>query len=186
MEDFIIAALSHRLNLCRAANPVSDLKAETVDLRKAYKLLPICLDSLNDSFLCVREPSSGKPQIFNCKVLPFGARAAVTGFCRASHAVWFIGATLMSIHWSVYLDDFMVVEDACLAKHTNFIIFDGLFSLLAWETSREKGCAFDLSPIARALGVVFDMSDTRLLSIVLNSPYRCKEIVPSLKWLGDG
>ena len=162
--DFIIAALSHRLNLCRAASRVPDLKAKTVDLRKAFKQLPISLDSLND----------GKPQIFNCKVLPFGARAAVTGFCRASHAVWFIGATLMSIHWSVYFDDFMVVEDACLAKHTNFII-DGLFSLLGWETSKEKGCAFD--PIARALGVVFDMSDTKLLSIkVLNSPHRYKEI----------
>ena len=80
----------------------------------------------------------------------------------------------LSIHWSVYFDDFMVVEDACLAKHTNFII-DGLFSLLGWETSKEKGCAFD--PIARALGVVFDMSDTKLLSIkVLNAPHRCKEI----------
>ena len=172
--DFIIAALSHRLNLCRDANRVPDLKAKTVDLRKAYKQLPISLASLNDSFLCVKEPSSGKPQIFNCKVLPFGARAAVTGFCRASHAVWFVGTTLMSIHWSVYFDDFMVVEDACLAKHTNFII-DGLFSLLGWETSKEKGCAFD--HIARALGVVFDMSDTKLLSIkVLNSPHRCREI----------
>ncbi len=151
--DFIIAALSHRLNLCRAAHRVPDLRAKTVDLRKAYKQLPISLDSLNDSFLCVKEPSSGKPLIFNCKVLPFGARAAVTGFCRASHAVWFVRTTLMSIHWSVYFDDFMVIEDACLAKHTNFII-DGLFSLLGWETSKEKGCAFD--SIARARGVVFD------------------------------
>ena len=80
----------------------------------------------------------------------------------------------MSIHWSVYFDDFMVIEDECLARHTNFII-DGLFSLLGWETSKEKGCAFD--SIARALGVVFDMSDTKLLSVkVLNSPHRCKEI----------
>ena len=75
--DFIIAALSHRLNLCRAANRAPDLRAKTVDLRKAYKQLPISLDSLNDSFLCVKEPSSGKPLIFNCRVLPFGARAAV-------------------------------------------------------------------------------------------------------------
>ena len=172
--DFILAALSHRLNLCRAANRVPDLRAKTVDLRKAYKQLPISLDSLNDSFLCVKEPSSGKPLVFNCKVLPFGARAAVTGFCRASHAVWFVGTTLMSIHWSVYFDDFMVIEDECLSRHTNFII-DGLFSLLGWETSKEKGCAFD--SIARALGVVFDMSDTKMLSVkVLNSPHRCKEI----------
>ena len=172
--DFILAALSHRLNLCRAASRVPDLRAKTVDLRKAYKQLPISLDSLNDSFLCVKEPSSGKPLVFNCKVLPFGARAAVTGFCRASHAVWFVGTALMSIHWSVYFDDFMVIEDECLSRHTNFII-DGLFSLLGCETSKEKGCAFD--SIARALGVVFDMSDTKMLSVkVLNSPHRCKEI----------
>ena len=67
--DFIIAGLSHRLNLCRSMNCLSDLKAKTVDLRKAYKQLPISLESLNDSLLCVREPSSGKPQIFNCRHL---------------------------------------------------------------------------------------------------------------------
>ena len=50
-----------------------------------------------------------------------------------------------------------------------------LFSLLGWETCSEKGGAFDA--IARALGVVFDLADTKLLKIrVLNSPHRCKEI----------
>ena len=122
---------------CKPCSRVPDLKAKIVDLQKAYKQLLISLDSLTDSFLCVKEPSSSELLIFNCKVLPFGARAVVTDFCRASHAVWFIGTTLMSIHWSVYFDDFMVVEDACLAKHTNFLL-DGLFSPLGWKTSRRK------------------------------------------------
>lgn len=172
--DFIIAGLAYRLRLCRNKGVTHDLQAKTVDLRKAYKQLPISVESLNDSFLCVKEPDSGKPRIYNCKTLPFGARAAVTGFCRTSHAIWFVGVALMFLHWSVYFDDFMVVEDLSLSKHTNFIV-DGLFSLLGWETSSEKGGAFD--SIARALGVVFDLADTKLLTVkVLNSSHRCKEI----------
>lgn len=183
--DFIIAGLAYRLRLRRKRGVSHDLKAKTVDLRKAYKQLPISLQSLNDAYLCVQDPDSGKPQIFSCRTLPFGARAAVTGFCRTSHAIWFVGVVLMSLHWSVYFDDFMVVEDSCLARHTNFIV-DGLFALLGWETSSEKGGDFDA--IARALGVVFDLADTKHLKIrVLNSLHRCKEIGEHInRILGSG
>ncbi len=89
--DFIIAGVMHRLDLCRKGGVSHNLLTKTVDLRRPYKQLPVSVASLEDSYLCVKNPSSGEPQIFHCRVLPFGARAAVTGFCRTSHAIWHLG-----------------------------------------------------------------------------------------------
>jgi hypothetical protein len=42
-------------------------------------------------------------------VLPFGARAAVMGFCRTSYAIGRIGVVVFNLHWTVYFDDFFLV-----------------------------------------------------------------------------
>lgn len=66
------------------------------------------------------------------------------------------------------------MESQELSRHTSFII-DNLFSALGWATSSEKNSKF--SSLARALGVVFDLADTRLLKVtVSNSEHRGKEI----------
>ncbi len=104
----------------------------------------------------------------------FGAKAAVTGFCRSSFAIWSIGVSLFKIHWSCYFDDFFAIEKKELARHTSFII-DSLFSALGWSTSAEKNS--DFSSLARALGVVINLSDTHLLRVsVSNSELRGKDI----------
>ena len=172
--DFIVASISERIKKLQAMGLPSDLVAKTVDLRKAYKRLPIDLDSLDDSYLCVKIPGEKKFEIYQCVVLPFLARAAVTGFCRSSFAIWSIGVSLFRIHWSCYFDDFFAVEKKELARHTSFII-DSLFSALGWSTSTEKNS--DFSSLARALGVVINLSDTHLLRVsVSNSEHRGKDI----------
>ena len=172
--DFIVSGIAHRMDLCRTSGISPDLLTKTVDLRKAYKQLPVSEASLEDSYLCVKDPVNGDPKLFQCRVLPFGARAAVAGFCRTSHAIWYIGTSILLLHWSVYFDDFVIVEDARSAKHCECIV-NGLFSLLGWETSEEKGGTFESS--AKALGVIFDLADSRLLKVrVCNSPNRCREI----------
>ena len=172
--DFIVSGIGHRMDLCRTSGISPDLLTKTVDLRKAYKQLPVSEASLEDSYLCGKDPVSGDPKLFQCRVLPFGARAAVAGFCRTSHAIWYVGTSILLLHWSVYFDDFVIVEDARPAKHCECIV-NGFFSLLGWETSEEKGGTFESS--AKALGVIFDLADSRLLKVrVCNSPNRCREI----------
>eukprot|EP00435_Cladocopium_sp_Y103_P066237 s1265_g28.t1 len=60
--------------------PKDVLVCKTIDLRKAYKNLPISESALNDAFICVLSPETGEPEAFQTLVLPFGARAAVMGF----------------------------------------------------------------------------------------------------------
>ena len=172
--DFIVASICERIKKLQVLGLPSNLVAKTVDLRKAYKQLPIDLKSLDDSYLCVRVPGEKRFEIYQCVVLPFGARAAVTGFCRSSFAIWSIGVSLFKIHWSCYFDDFFAIEKKELARHTSFII-DSLFSALGWSTSVEKNS--DFSSLARALGVVINLADTHLLRVsVSNSEHRGKDI----------
>ena len=183
--DFIVASIKYRLSkahsYCEGAG--SRLLAKAIDLRKAYKQLPVSACSLEDSFLGVINPSSNKFEVYRCNVLPFGARAAVNGFCRTSHAMWHVGLILLSLHWTCYFDDFVIIESEELTKHTTFIA-NSFFAMLGWETSDEKGGVF--ASMARALGVVFDLSDFIHLKVhVCNSESRCKELSASIQGILD-
>ena len=62
------------------------LLARAIDLRKAYKQLPLDSASLPHACICVYCPQTGKPEIYMGRVLPFGSRAAVVAFRRTSRA----------------------------------------------------------------------------------------------------
>jgi len=90
-------------------------------LRKAYKQLPLSEAALRDGNLAVLNPGTGKPEAFKCYVLPFGARAAVQAFCRCSHALWFAGVVLFGLHWTCYFDDFLIIEEKEICRHTSMV-----------------------------------------------------------------
>lgn len=173
--DFILAGVAYRMGQMRSSGfGVSELWAKTMDLRKAYKQLLINAESLHNLYLCVKVPLEQRVELYRCKVLPFGARAAVSGFCRTSHAIWAIGTSLFKLHWSCYFDNYFVVEKFSLKRHTSFIV-DNLLCLLGWKTSLEKSAEFSL--LARALGVILDFGETHLFSMVVcNSEQRCLNI----------
>eukprot|EP00435_Cladocopium_sp_Y103_P025259 s2284_g6.t1 len=110
--DQICAALVKRMRL----RSRESLVCKTIDLRKAYKNLPLSEPALKDSYICVLSPSTGVPEAFQTLVLPFGARAAVMGFCRASYSVWRIGVILFNLHWTVYFDDYFLVAEVQESK----------------------------------------------------------------------
>ena len=150
--DTIASRVVQRLKLCGAKGKVPNLVAKAVDLRKAYKQLAVSSDALTtDSYLCVLNPEMSQPEAFNCRVLPFGARAAVQAFCRAAHSIWYLGVKFLKLRWGVYFDDFFVIEDEKQSKHTGLIVM-ALFNLLGWGVSEEKDAGF-LS-VARVLGVL--------------------------------
>ena len=97
--DFIVSGIGHRMDLCRTSGISPDLLTKTVDLRKAYKQLPVSEASLEDSYLCGKDPVSGDPKLFQCRVLPFGARAAVAGFCRTSRMLSCKDGSLHDVSW---------------------------------------------------------------------------------------
>ena len=172
--DQICAALVKRMRI----QPGCDLVCKTIDLRKAYKNLPISESALDDAYIAVYSPESGVPLAFQTKVLPFGARAAVMGFCRTSYAIWRIGVVVFGLHWTVYFDDYFLVAEIHESKHVD-MAQQLLFMILNWKTSDEKEGGF--SHLARILGVQIDMADSRLgAAVVSNVESRVRELVSSI------
>eukprot|EP00435_Cladocopium_sp_Y103_P052177 s900_g16.t1 len=168
--DQICAALVKRMQL----RPEGSLVCKTIDLRKAYKNLPISEAALRDAYICVLSPTSGQPEAFQTMVLPFGARAAVMGFCRASYAIWRIGVIVFNLHWTVYFDDYFLVAAVHEAKHID-LAQKLLFQLTGWQTSDEKEGGF--GSISRILGVQIDLSEVHLGTItVSNVESRVREL----------
>ena len=172
--DTIVAGICRRIQARPSPSEPEDLTACTIDLRKAYKQLPVSEASLNDCFLCVHDPSQNAPAVYRTRVLPFGARAAVNGFCRCSLALFHLGVSLLQLHWSCYFDDFFLVAAAEESEHIHFIQ-SGFFSLLGWATSSEKDSGFNC--LARVLGVCVSFSEIRLgFVVVLNTEHRKRDL----------
>ena len=169
--DQICAALVRRMQ----TRPSDQLVCKTIDLRKAYKNLPISEDALQDAYIAVFSPSDGVPQAFQSLVLPFGARAAVMGFCRTSYAIWRIGVVIFGLHWTVYFDDYFLVAEIHQAKHVD-MAQQLLFMILGWETSDEKEGGFN--HISRILGVQINLADAHLgAAVISNVESRVRELV---------
>ena len=170
--DMILAALALRHRLCGDERLVGN----AIDLRKAYKNLPVSHEALNDSYICVYSPERRQPEAFQSQVLPF--RAAVMGFCRVSHALWRMGVKLFRLHWTVFFDDFYLIASDQESRHVE-LTQQAFFKLVGWEVSSEKEAQF--GAIARILGVQIDLSESLLGSFtVCNVESRVKELVNTI------
>ena len=172
--DTILAGIMLRSRLHRKRGGTGKFLARTIDLRKAYKQLPLSLEALPDAYICVWNPWQSRAELFQSLVLPFGAKPAVQGFCRTSAAVWFLGTHLFRFHWSVYFYDFVLVGHEVECNHLDQMQA-GFFALLGWETSAEKDAGFSMT--ARALGVEICLAESHLgLARVQNSEARKRDI----------
>ncbi|CAE7798699.1 unnamed protein product, partial [Symbiodinium microadriaticum] len=143
-----------------------------IDLLKAYKQLGLSEDALQDGFLCVPNPVTGKPCVHMCHVLPFGAAASVAAFCRSTMSLWYLGCATLLVHWTVFYDDFIVVNEAASAKHCELVLRN-LWSLLGWSVAQDKETEFDY--FARALGIKICFHSEQLF-VVENTPERKAEL----------
>ena len=176
--DCIVAGLIHRSRQARALGVREILKAKTIDLCKAYKQLPLSEKALHDSWICVLNPETKQPEAFRSRVLPFGSRPSVVGFCRTSHCLWFLGVHLFRLHWTCYFDDYVLVACEQELEHLN-LIQSGFFSMMGWNISAEKEGGFQA--IARALGVEINLSDFAAgLFKVCNTAARQRELAASI------
>ncbi|CAE7252362.1 unnamed protein product [Symbiodinium pilosum] len=183
--DVILAGLVFRARKTKLAGLSESLVAKTVDLRKAYKQLPLSESARDDAFLSVWCPSEKTVHIFQSLVLPFGSRPSVQGFYRSSHCLWHIGAKLLDLHWSLFYDDYVVVSCATEAPHLTMVL-DSFFDLTQWHTSKDKETPFNA--VARALGVEISLADSRAgLFRVCNTQSRKAELAANIaSMISDG
>ena len=66
--DMILAALAMRARKCGSEK----LFGKAIDLRKAYKNLPLSESALDDAYIYVFSPEANQPVAFQSQVLPFG------------------------------------------------------------------------------------------------------------------
>ncbi|CAE7799792.1 unnamed protein product [Symbiodinium sp. CCMP2592] len=153
--NIIVAGILKRCRSLRKSGRDARLLLRTIDLRKAYKQLPLS------------------------ERLPFGAKPSVQGFCRASGAIWAVGQALLHIHWSVFFDDYVVVASPEEKGHLDLVL-RSYFALIGWETSDEKDAGF--KSVAKALGVEFSLDEIHLgLLRVQNTEARKRELVSTIE-----
>ena len=148
-----------------------------MDLKAAYKQLPIKPEHRKICVVTVRDPADGLPKGFPCRVLPFGATASVGHFNRTS-------AVLQRIMWELllmatnYYDDYPVVEVEGLASNADSAIRAFLQYLgFVWSADKDK----PFSAVADMLGVRVDSSAIGMDKVlVCNKPERSRDLADSV------
>ena len=146
---------------------------KTVDLKAAYKQLPL---SPLDHRLCVvsvRRPLDRQVVGYVSKTLPFGAAASVTAFNRVARLLQRIlqEARIMA---SNYFDDYPILEMTALASSCDKTVHN-ILSLLGFEWASDK--EEDFAQSASLLGVTLDLTDPALGHVkVANREEKCAEV----------
>jgi len=87
--------------------------------------------------LALKNPTSGKVEFFLTRALPFGARAAVHGFNRASRALNHIVHEFGGVTTGTYFDDFPTVAPKILARKM-YSRMVRLMTLLGWKLKKKN------------------------------------------------
>ncbi|CAE7493853.1 unnamed protein product [Symbiodinium natans] len=114
------------------------LLGKTIDLKSAYRQLPLSEEALNMAYVAVKDPNSGEVRFFRLRLLclPFGAVAAVHAFIRVSLAICHIGNTFWHLPWSSFYDDFTLLSTRQLATSAEASACF-LLDLLGFEFDRD-------------------------------------------------
>lgn len=132
-------------------------KASCIDLKAAYKQLPLHEDNQKDSVVTLWNPTEKNVECFVMKVLPFGAAASVHHFLRVSNFLQAVGR-YMGLIWSAFFDDFVVLSHVMHESSTMATALS-LFDLLGFQYSKDKLQPF--SDKTEMLGVELDLTDVK-------------------------
>ena len=154
-----------------------DLKVSTIDLKSAYKQLPLSPCEYNKTVVCLKNPGSRETACFIMHTLPFGALASVYHFLRASFLLHALGCHL-GIAWGAFFDDFPMASHSAVASSTQATV-RALLSLTGFEFADDKCPPFHSE--VEALGVVLDVSKScQGIIQVKNKQSRIDELKPIL------
>eukprot|EP00971_Amphidinium_carterae_P003984 79294-Amphidinium_carterae.1 len=130
---------------------------KTFDLKSAYRQLAVSPESNWCANLAVYSPEAKDVRFFRQLAGPFGSAAMVLSFNRTAKCLQSTFATLLSLPWSNYFDDFPTVEFDATSNSAEVAV-RAMFQLTAWDYAQDArkckpyGSAFD------ALGVSFDLT----------------------------
>ena len=114
----------------------TDLKITAMDLKSAYKQLPLSPLDFDKSVVSLWSPDDRDVRCFECHVLPFGASASMHNFLHVSTflqaAGCYLGIVLMS-----YFDDFPMLSHG-LHVGSTLACAKGLMSLFSFVLKRSS------------------------------------------------
>jgi len=155
----------------------SDLKVTAMDLKSAYKQLPLSPKDSDKAVISLWSEEHQDVRCFECATLPFGASASVHNFLRVSSFLQAAGCAL-GLLWTSYFDDFPMVSHAMHTTST-LACAKGLMSLFGFVYSEEKLAPFDYT--AEILGVVVDLTQASQRKITIaNKPSRLEDLNAAL------
>ena len=134
-----------------------DLVGKTIDLKSAYRQLPLSTEALRMSFVAVKCPRTGQVMLFKLLCLPFGAVAAVHSFIRISLALCHLGHFFWLLPWSSFYDDYTLLSTSTAAQSSDRSA-SFLLDLLGFDFDRDGDKAQPFKSQFRALGVEFNLT----------------------------
>ena len=144
----------------------------TMDLRNAYKQLPLNPNSRRLAVCTLPKPGGGV-ECYESQALPFGATASVVDFNRFARFLHHVGECLL-VPWVNYFDDYPVWTPAALARSTDLTL-RALVELMGVDCAWDKMPAF--SSVCPMLGIELDVSDLRGQGLLIrNKPGRVAEV----------
>ena len=135
----------------------ADLVGKTIDLKSAYRQLPLSTEALRMSFVAVKCPRTGQVMLFRLLCLPFGAVAAVHSFIRISLALCHLGHFFWLLPWSSFYDDYTLLSTSTAAQSSDRSA-SFLLDLLGFDFDRDGDKAQPFKSHFRALGVEFNLA----------------------------
>ena len=134
---------------------VFGLEATCVDMKSAYKQLPLNPVEYHRTVVSLWDVVRHKPSCFIMRTLPFGAAASVHHFLRISSFIHAVGLHA-GLCWGAYFDDFPTICNVANRQSTLSTTL-GLFELLGFKYNDEKLEPFD--KVAAMLGVELDLRE---------------------------
>ena len=152
------------------------LVGRCLDLKSAYKQIPLHDGDRAHAILSVFEPSSQQVRFFGSLVLPFGATGAVMSFNRVARALRNIMQRLLLLPVSNYFDDFPHVDTLRMADQSQAVM-EQFLEVLGWQIATGVDKRIPAAVRFPVLGVVVDLSESALGIIrVENKPSRAEEM----------
>ena len=118
-----------------------DLVGRTLDLKSAYRQLPVSPASCWASVVSVFQPGHEEPALFLQRALPFGATASVYAFNRYARAIWHLGVAVTDLWWTQFFDDYPMVSlvvNAVSARETAHSLLSIICLLYTSPSPRDR------------------------------------------------
>ena len=171
--DTVAAAAAETIKALNAASKGTKLKARALDLKSAYRQLPIADSSLKYARLSIYNPESGRAECFQQFAVPFGARASVVAFIRCARALQWLALQIYLIV-TCYFDDYCNIAPERGSDNAEKAL-SMLFDLLGWSYDRDGPKSGSMSESISLLGVVLNLSQSGEGKVLIENTASRKE-----------